>query len=285
MRTISNYLLFEDILDNLPEGSSLMQQAVATLTNPLVPVLEDDCGTLLGRTYNSSYDLEGKVELATGVPLNRFRISNLGHTIAVRDMSACATKGGICKTCYDNSLVNLAKSKTTSVGSSVRVPFEYDLQAQSLQIVSGSTTSAFILDLSAEDYDNLIVISNGYILSPSTYSVVEDVLSFTTIPAPASGYLNIVFTIISSNPLLGYMANTFSGGLLGLSPLPSESLPLRASIYASQIPSQFLARMVTEIESYPTITPSYTEYLSKIKDPLEQVLYILYLYAIFDNVE
>ncbi len=71
-RTYANFLLFENVLDNLPDGTgTIMQQAVQMLSSPIVKVVEENCCTLLGKVVTVNYELEGMIDLATDTPISR----------------------------------------------------------------------------------------------------------------------------------------------------------------------------------------------------------------------
>lgn len=125
MRSYSNFLLFKNVLENLPTGSRIIQDAARMIMNPYITIIEADCGTLLGKIEKLSYALEGEIELGTQ---NRLTIARIGlllsqgvTTIRIRSISTCTSKKGLCMACYTSTFVpipttvNMSGVSTTSL--------------------------------------------------------------------------------------------------------------------------------------------------------------------------
>jgi hypothetical protein len=104
MRSYANFLLFEDVLLNAPEGIPLITKAISDLISPTITIVEPDCHTTLGTIKDTSYSLVGKTELSNNIVLTRARIKyllSIGQSkIHIRSMSSCTTKKGVCYQCY-----------------------------------------------------------------------------------------------------------------------------------------------------------------------------------------
>ena len=108
MRTYANFLLFEDVLTNLPPGSTFIKNAADTLMYPKVNIIEHSCGTRLGEVIPLNYTSKGQIELLQNeLPLSTARINTLlsqGVTsIRVRTLHSCISKGGVCSVCASSS--------------------------------------------------------------------------------------------------------------------------------------------------------------------------------------
>lgn len=285
-RTYANFLLFEDVLDNLPEDSAtIMQQAVNMLLNPIVQVVENDCHTLLGKVVTTNYELEGLTSLATGIKLSRAYIDSLlaagAYTVRVRDLHACTSheKGGICQKCYEATMLG---ETAPNVGTTFSIPTS--LIYQSDVIVGNGYSAQYPLSQTEDDWYDVKVIQNGQIVDPSLYTLGFDYIEFPSIVATNSVYV-VHFFQENTEPFQGYIAKTYSGGLLGMEPLPTLPTMLRESLYYSMFPDTFISLMLEELNQLHEIPAAYSEYIERIHDRLEKVLYILYLYALYKNIQ
>jgi len=132
-------------------------------------------------------------------------------------------------------------------------------------------------------FDKVIIFKNGVIQSAG-FGIVDDQLIFPSNISYSDIY-TVRFYRETSEPLQGYIARSYSGDLLGMKPLPTTSTIIRESLYASIIPESILSMMLIELSPLKSIPSTYLEYVDRIHDKLEKALYILYLYAIFSNVQ
>jgi hypothetical protein len=300
MRTYANFLLFEDVLSNLPPQSVILTSAANTLMNPITTLIEEDCGTTLGTLITTiDYSIVGLVELATGAPITVARISQLqasGTTqIRVRSVPTCISHGGVCATCYSASYginprlldgtwqldgtVMLTGRQLLAAGTTVQLPSMY---VYDTDIITGDGIStSYAISQTTSDYD---ATSFNPITSPEVAYITDTNIVFNTVRTPSDIYV-LHFLKYSSDPFLEYMAKSFSGSLLGISPLSSYPLTLRPSVYQSMFSPSQIAVMKSELFKYsPTAPQQILDYCDTIRDPLEQVLLILYLYAVFANI-
>lgn len=300
MRTYANFLLFEDVLTNLPSGSILIQNAANSLMNPHVKVVETNCGTLLGNIKTLDYSLEGQTELANLAPLTTTRITTLLNqgvtSIRVRNISTCISKGGVCNTCYYSSIVIprfldgtwFYNGSITLNGVISYVPINSELTLSSefvykTEVITGDgINNIYPVSQNSSDYTKTNLDVRFY---PEVVSLTDTAITFTTIRSP-----NDIFVLhyykVSSDPFLEYVAKTYSGGLLGISPLPSYQTLLKPSLYQTMFSSSQVYQLRLELDKYSnSIPPLYLEYCDTIKDTLEKVLLIIYLYAIYANVQ
>jgi hypothetical protein len=282
MRSFSNFLLFEDILSNLPADSTLITSVANTLISPTVKLVEEDCGTLLGDIVDLNFEKEGLIELATGVPLTRARITQILHLgqykAAVRNLHTCTSIGGVCRKCYAASHLG-----QTAPGINSQQNLDSLLNFANDIIVGNSTSLDIDLTVSDEDYDQAIVIQNGAVVT-SGYSISGMTITFVTAPSYSDVFV-VKFYRQTSEPLQGYLSKSYSGDLLGMKPLPTLPTIIRESLYTPLLPDGILSLMEMELHQFKAIPSTYIDYISKIHDRLERALFIIYLYAIFSNVQ
>lgn len=285
-RTYANFLLFEDVLDNLPEDSAtIMKQAVEMLLNPSVKLVEEDCGTLLGKVVTTNYELEGLTSLATGFRLSRsyldFLLSSGIYTVRIRDLHACNShlKGGICRKCYEATLLG---ETAPEVGTSLTIATS--LIYQSDIIIGNNYTKQFPLSQTEDDWYDVKVIRNGEVIDPSLYTLGFDYIEFP-VTLPTNEIYVVHFFQENAEPFQGYVSKTYSGGLLGMEPLPTLPTMLRETLYVDMFSDTFFGLMLEELRTLSSIPSTYMDFIDRIHDKLEKVLYVLYLYALYKNVE
>ena len=299
MRTYSNFLLFEDVLTNLPTASTLITSAASTLLNPSITIVSEDCGTFLGNVVPVDYSAVGLVESATKAPLTVSRITQLMSqgitTIRVRTLYSCISKKGVCATCYESSVrqiprlldgswyldgtISLSGIGLLPVGSVVSIPNEFIYKSDI--IIGNGISATYTLTQDPSQYTRT---SFEPLINTEVQSIVGTTITFNSVRLPSDIFVLHYYTI-SSDPFLEYMAKSYSGALLGIAPLPSYQLKLKPSLYQGMFSDNQVSLLKNELTPYSTsIPPTFLEYCDTINDPLEKVLFIIYLYAIYGNV-
>lgn len=285
-RTYANFLLFEEVLDNIPTTSPVMTQAVDILLNPMTMVVEEDCNTLLGEIVDTSYELEGLIEVATKDPLTKDRISQLmqagTYKIGIRNLHTCLshTRGGICRLCYQGSFIDKV---APGVGNNIAVPNMLIYQTDVIHGTGYSTS--FNLSESSDEWYELKVVKDGNVLTEDVdYSLDDDIITFPTAPTLSDIYV-VHFLKQNTDPYQGYIARTYSGALLGMEPLPTLKPILRESLYEKQFSDGFLEMLLQEVRNFKAIPETYIDYLDRVHSRMERVLLAMYLFAVYGNVE
>lgn len=280
MRTYSGFLLFENLLDQVPTDNSSLYGFGQLILSPRVPIVEEDCNTTVGTKIDLNYDREGELELATDLTLTKARIDTLlaagTYTISVRTTSSCTSQGGVCQKCYAGTYVDQA---TPPVGTMVTLAPMYNYQTDVLR--GTGSLSYFPLTEAPENYEKALVIQNGLILT-SGYTISGNSLT-TPAAVPLNSNLVVKYYRLTAQPFMGYLSNTYSGSLLGAKPLETSSLLLRPGLFQSIIKIPQLELMEKELKILSLIDPGYLTYSSQIKNTLERALFILSLYSIFIN--
>ena len=283
--------------------SSTLVQTANTLVNPTSKIIEADCGTLLGSVVTPiDYTLVGSIELANSTPINTYRVAQLLNGgispvpyIRVRTLSTCVSHGGVCALCYAsaygvdpvlldgswtlNGASPLTGSQLLPTGTVVNLPSLY-VFATDIIVGDGISTTYNVSYTSAQ----YVATSYNPILNPEVVSLTDTSITFSSVRQPSDIFV-LHYYIESSDPFLEYIAKSYSGSLLGIAPLSSYPLLLRPSVYQTMFSDSQIAVMKNELTIYaPTIPTGMLDYCDTIRDPLEKVLFILYLYAIFANI-
>jgi len=279
MRSYSALIVFEGVLDTMGTSDVDLTSFANTVFSPTVQVVETNCGTTLGYKRAVTYEIEGNVELATGVPISKDRIDQLlasgVYQVKTRTLHTCISQGGVCATC---AAAHQNTSVLPSVGALVQVLPVYEVAAEVVVVPANATSVTLIT--SPDVYTEARVYSNGVHLT-SGYSI-----SGTTFTPPVSSSMKqyaIRYFTSTRAPFLGWLASTYSGSLLGLKPLPSQPLPIRTLLLSSLIQGSVLTQLVANVPSTSAIPEDMLRYLSQIQSPLEKALFLLTLRAIYDN--
>lgn len=283
IRSYSNLIVLETVLDSIPTSNADVNQLAHTVFNPRVEVTSSDCGTTLGRIVEVNYELAGKVELATGNVISLDRIKELLsqgiYEVATRSLDTCISEDGICQSCYHASRQYLP---IPEVGDTVEVLPEYIKAVDYFTTEPGSQT--FEISQSPDLYDFAYVYYQGFLVSPVAYSITGTTLTFSQ-PVTHYDQVTVRFAVNTKSPFLSWLADTYSGSLLGLKALPYPPLPIRRKLLASIVPSsvvELLAEKTSELKGVPNdVISSYP----LIKDPLEKALLILTIYGVYLNIQ
>jgi hypothetical protein len=282
MRTYSGFLLLEDLLDFLPNSNASIVSFANDIISPIVTVSQSDCGTRIGTKIPIDYEIEGRVELATDTVIGKTRIDELltagTYKVATRSSHSCTAVGGICQLCYAATFMD---KPIPDIGSKLKMPAEYNYQTDVL--IGDGLKSVFDLTEPSTHYDYAHVIINGAIQSTG-FTFGDMTLTMSTPPAYNTNVVVRYFRI-TGQPYLGYLSDTYSGSLLGMKPLPAQSLNVRPSLIQKSLSDDKINQVKQEIRrTYKLIPSTYIEYVDRIPDKLEKSLYLVVLYGIHANV-
>lgn len=280
MRTYSNFLLFEEVLDFAPQVDQKLYQFVQDVIRPRVRVVSTDCGTTVGTSIDVNYEIEGLIELATDDVLDKARITTLltagTYSVAVRNLYSCVAENGICSRCYQGTYIDMA---TPAVDSTIRLEPEYNYQTE--VFIADGTHTDFVLTEPDTEYTKVLVLIDGVILS-SGYTIANMTLSFTVAPANTK-HIVVKYYKVTAQPFVGWLSNTYSGALLGMRPLSAQLLHIRPSLAQSLYNDEELNIMKQQLENYKFIPSDSMSYIENIHDKLERAIFISMLYGIFSN--
>lgn len=276
MRTYSNYLLFEGVLDSLAGSNNIVGTMARSVVTPTVKIVEEDCGTTLGTEVTINFDIEGDILLATDTPLTYSDIYSLlssgTYKAGIRKASSCISKGGVCRKCAAGTMLG---ATIPAVGEGFELAPEFNYKTE--YFIGDGIRKSYPL---RDDYDVAKVIINGLVTKVLTGATHVD---FTTAPAPGQKFIVRYYTADSSS-LLGYTARSFSGGLLGVRPLDTPPLVIREELYNSILQEGQIAILEEEVSAISGIDSKYMDYVSKVHSNLERCLMLLFTYAIFSDI-
>lgn len=282
VRSYSGLLLLETLFDSVPTSNADLTTLCNNVFSPFVLISEEDCGTMLGENSPVNYELEGKVELSTGEVISRDRIETLltngKYFVPTRSLSTCVSKEGVCKSCYSASR---QKDPEVEVGSYIQIFPEYQVAADTTSVIEGDTQISLSQDI--DMYDRLYVYYKGVLLSNDSYTISGTTLKFVN-PIMGSGQILTRFTTITRAPFLAWLADTYSGAMLGLKALPSPKLPIRKRLLSGLIPMSMVELLATQASKVPSIPLDSISYLDNITDPLEKALFVIALLSVYLNV-
>lgn len=287
MRSITSTILFEEALDLIPTGQTSVYNSVTRLLQPVVQIDTADCGTLLGEKADITLDLIGRVELSTSLVINRARLNAASisglRSLFVRSMSTCISPSGICQKCWEAT----RQYDTPSVGSFKQVTPEFIVQTEHLEALAG--TQVFTLSYIPSQYDIIYIYSSAGLIPASGYTISGATLTFLVAPAtdPGTGAgtsiisLSIKYAVRTYVPFVHWLAQTYSGSLLGMSKLPIQYLPIRQGLHESLIPEGEIQSLEARVLG-STLTPSsVSTWLPNVTGVLERAVFASLLNALY----
>ena len=148
--------------------------------------------------------------------------------------------------------------------------------------MAGSTTGT--LSFTPDQYDSAILFKNGTFLNPSAYTISGNIITFTNplTGDPGSSYatITIQYIVVSTVPFVNWLAETYSGALVGLDPLPRPLLSLPKLLLSSLVPSYNVESLALLLMNSPLTPVAVKQYLPNINDPLEKAVLVSLLNAI-----
>jgi hypothetical protein len=283
MRSYSSLLVFEDIFDFVPNQNADVTSLASMIFTPNVPIVTNDCQTTLGLFQTVNYELEGAIELATGLVISRDRIDDLLfhgiYEIATRTLSTCIAPDGVCQACYAAS--NPRITSIPAIGSRVTIQPEYISSTDVIKASAGDTT--WPLTIADGTYQFTYVYVDGVLQNMSAYSISNSILTFNT-PLAADNNVVVHYSSYNKAPYLVFLATTYSGSMLGMKPLPSQLLPIRSLLLGSLVPQNKLELIVEYTKEVTQIPEDYRTYIDSINDTFEKALYTIAINCIYANV-
>lgn len=281
MRSYSALLVFESLLDTPPStANSQVRYLYNQVISPTVQVTEADCGTLLGEVADVNFESEGRVELATELPLSDDRITQLlsqgVYKVRTRTLSTCISSNGVCAACYSASRPNYTP---VPVGGNVQITPEFEKASEAFRLQTDSTVVT--LSYQQDTYDYIIVFINGVFQVSSNYSVSGTVITFNTSVLTGS-LVTIRYMSRTTAPFMLWLASTYSGSLLGLKALPGPLLPIRSLLLESLVSQPLLEDVVSTLSSNPPVPSNMVQYLGSTHNILEKAMFALSLNSVFE---
>jgi len=281
MRNFTNTLLFESALDSVPSSNQPLYSILDRLLNPLVKVVEDDCGTELGVLAALADRTEGAIELATDLPVTKAALiaaSNSGQSsISIRTLNSCISKGGVCTKCL---LASRPRLTGVTTGSLFKLTPELTISTESLSFVTGSTTAT--LSHTASEYDSVYVFDDGALLPTNTYTISGSTFTLSS-AATSDKTLLFKYQINSNIAYFYWLTHTYSSSLLGVKSLFNLPLPVKPSLLRNAVVQEDIDILYRSLLSSDAGSEDFVTYIPSIKDPLEKAIYVILMCSIFLN--
>lgn len=270
MKSYANFILMENLLYNVPRDVLSIATLSDILINPRVKIVERSCDTSLGTPFDPVFlnsaqpaDRNGQVLTPYGYtmpvlgPLGPTQvppfttttelsvdISNGVRKKYVYHPASCNSVGGICSICaYSAYLYSTARVIKTS---------------------PASTTE--------------------YYNPPQTYNNMAPVLQVGSSMQIQLGYgKSKGFMSPSQKSLFSWLANTYSGSLLGIRNFSNFPLPVSTQLYRSLLNKNLVAQAQSDLSQMSSVPSDVLSYIETLEDILEKALLIVVVYTIYGS--
>lgn len=284
MRSYSALLVLENVFDSIDTSDLMLSDLCQRIFYPNVEVVEDYCHTLLGEEVDVNYEVEGYTELSTGESITRSRIEellSLGiYRVRIRSLSTCISEGGVCAKCYHSSRPD---EPYPEVGSVVIIE---PLFVKSTEVLVLDSRRTLPLSLESDSYDGLLVYCNQGLQPSNSYTVEGTTLTVTDTSILPGTPVVVRYQSITTVPYMLWLADTYSGSLLGVKSLPSPLLPVPPLRLEQSLPDYLLEPLLDTLSSDSSMTPgNLVEYAHTISNVLEKSLFCIALRTIYDAVQ
>lgn len=300
-RSLSNFLLFEDLFDNLSTTNPSLTELASQIFSPYVTVVQEDCATKLGKKVKVSREISGLVKVEFNGTLEADRtipesyrfskediesmLATSMYTTYVRDLHYCTSVGGICASCYASTFGLPAPE----VGTQVRVQNEYILRNDSYS-TREDVKSYKIVDNSEvageNTYDYTLAYLDNHLLQEGVEYTVDSDNYLTLTEFPLEGqYLSINSVLRSNKPFMTYLANRYSGSLVGLKSITTQPTTLPLGVIDRGISEGQIDQLYTHLTQLSLVDQTVLDYYSRITNRLEKALFVITLYSIFNDIQ
>lgn len=257
MRSVSSFLLLENLMYAIPSTLPSLKAVADRLFHPTVPLVEEDCGTTIGLTqgvraitstlwtpipdvHRFPYQYMVNLDGTTISPSQLLALTSAGVDIVkVRHPSTCVSRGGICKQCYYAGL---------------------------------------LLSTSDFTYDGTLSYNYYDVPPPKTAVTIPPIGSKVVLHAGIGEVKP--FAQPSERAVFSYVAGTYTGAILGVSAFDTFPLPLKPSLLAMSINKNLLDRALGELASLQGIPGTYLRFVEGIEDYFEKAASVITLYAL-----
>lgn len=296
-RSFANFLLFEDLFDNLDQTNLTLVTLANQIFAPYVTIVQENCGTKSGKLIDVTPSINGQVKLIFNGVLNpdrtiplSYRISNtdintwLGaslYTTRVRELHNCTSLGGVCGVCYASTFNTAAPE----VGTQVQIKNQYILHTDSH--LTSSSVDTYSISSDPATYHFLQVYLGNVLLEENTdYTLASDSLSLTLTSMPTTGnYLTINSIIYSNKPFLSYLAGTYSGSALGISSITQQPTTLPLGFIDRNISEGQLMLLYDQVKNNSYVDQTTLDFYNSTRNRLEKALFLITVASIYNDIQ
>lgn len=119
IRTNTNFLIMRPLLENIPVSGTKIYSIAGMVFNPRVRIVENDCGSKVGKSVPASLELVGEISANTGQIITEEYIESLLeegiYKTEIKTLFSCTSEGGVCQKCYQAT----QKTVAPTIGSLV----------------------------------------------------------------------------------------------------------------------------------------------------------------------
>jgi len=293
-RSLTNYLLFEDLLDNLGTSNQTLTSLASQMFSPSVKIVQENCNTKLGKRLSVSPSINGEVKVTFNGTLNpdrtipetdRISKEDIGdwlassiYTTYVRDLHYCTSVGGVCACCYAATF-NVAAPE---VGTFQQIQNRYVLHSD--HHLASSIINSYSVSSDPATYDLKVIYINNHVVEASEYVDGGSFITFNNTLTDGD-YIRIDSVILSNKPFLSYLANTFSGDLLGIQDVPNQHITLPLGFIDRNISEGQLDQLFRQLEDLKTVDQVYLDYIHGLADRVEKALLLITLFSIHNDIQ
>lgn len=245
MKSYGNYLLMENLLYNVPGTKKSIQVLAINLFSPVTTIMESDCGTTLGLE-------QGILQLVRGG--YNFALHSNGAAITAEELTALLASG--------QQTIHIRHSGSCISTGGICQKCWY---ANVLQSTANYTDPDTAFDA----------------VPPPSFSevVLPEIGSKVTLRSKL-GHVKEYFTS-SERAIMSYVADSYTGGLVGIKSYDSFPLPLKPSLMRASINKNLLDRAMQELAEIPDVPGTFLSYLDGLDDSLEKAAGIVLVYCVY----
>lgn len=198
VRSYANSMLMENLFKqkSMPDLNRALKSFSTKILMPSVKIVEDNCGTLIGRNVSADDDsMMGLLALDTDTLIDDAylveKYTQGIYTIRVRDTSACTSPGGICRRCLHGTFVRLGFTDTVpAIGTTVRMPTDPESYINYL----GNTYGGSLLGVSPLPADPLPIRPDMFasLVTSEEMDTMVSNLQALKVPDDEIDYLNTI---------------------------------------------------------------------------------------------
>lgn len=264
MKSYANFILMENLLYNVPRTVPAIATISDILINPRVKIVQRSCDTSLGTQLDAIF-------LNTPQPPD-----TNGHILTPRNYSL-KIEGVLGPTQVPSFFTQAELSVAIANGNRLQRsyhPFSCTAKGGICQICA---YSAYV-------YSTAKLTAGGttyeYFEAPAPFSVAAPAVG-SSIQLNA-GYGRVKgFLSPSQKALFSYLANTYSGSLLGVRNFSNFPLPVNTTLYELLLNKNLLAQAENELAKNSSIPKDVIAYIENIQETVEKALMIVVTYTMY----
>lgn len=266
MKSYANFILMENLLYNVPREAIAIATLSDVLLNPRVRLVDENCGTYLGTQFDSTF-------LNSGQPADRNGKQLIPYLYALK-ASGPLPVGEVPPTYTQEELSQAIASgerfkrvlhpfSCISKGGICRVCAYSSYRFSTAKVVDTGTNTTY-----------------EYFEEPAPLDLVIPPVGSTTQLQEGFGRVKS-FLSPSQKSLFSWLANTYSGSLLGIRNFGNFPLPVNTELYSFLINKNLLAQAQAQLSAISAVPRDVITYIDSIESVLEKALMVVVAYTMY----